>query len=764
MTCERIALLRNVGQFDSVNAGAQIPLTKFSLIYAENGRGKTTLAAILRSLNSGNPELINERQRLGSQRPPHIVLTISGTPVVFEHGTWSAVFPHIEVFDDAFVAANVCSGIDIESTHRKNLHELILGAQGVSLNTSLQGHVDRIEQHNRDLQTKRDAIPAAARGALEVDDFCALAADPNIEGKTQEAKRALSAARSADAIRSQPDFAELTLPGFNAPDLNAILGRTLADLEAGAAARVRTHIRSLGDGGETWVGDGMARIPSASAGREHEICPFCAQDLEGSELIKHYRAYFSEAYDELKGAIRAAGLSTASTHGGDAQAAFERSVRVASQNRDFWRTFTDVPEINIDTAAIARSWVAAREAVLTALRTKAAAPLEAAELPANALAAIDAYEGQRTAIATLSIALRCRNPSIAIVKERAAGANVVTLAADLEKLDTIKARHEPVVAALCAQYLAEKAAKTATEALRTRARGALDLYRQTVFPAYGAAINAYLQRFNAGFRLGVVSSANTRGGSSANYSVLINNVAVELTAQDGPSFRNTLSAGDRNTLALAFFFASLDQEPLLAQKIVVIDDPMTSLDEHRSLTTVQEMRRLERRVAQMIVLSHSKPFLCELWEGADVVTRSAMRIDREGAGSTLAGWDVRQDCITDNDRNHELVARYLRASNPATERAVATALRPMLEAFMRVAYPAAFPPGTMLGHFHNICHQRLNTANQILNAADMAELRDLLDFANRYHHDTNAAWETAAINDQALTHYAGRVLRFAQRA
>jgi wobble nucleotide-excising tRNase len=141
-----------------------------------------------------------------------------------------------------------------------------------------------------------------------------------------------------------------------------------------------------------------------------------------------------------------------------------------------------------------------------------------------------------------------------------------------------------------------------------------------------------------------------------------------------------------------------------------------------------------------------------------------MRIGRDGAGSTLATWDVRQDCITEHDRHHELVAQYLRASNPATERSVAAALRPILEAFMRVAYPTAFPPGTMLGHFHNICHQRLNTPNEILNAADNVELRDLLDFANRYHHDTNAAWETAAINDQALTHYAARVLAFAQRA
>ena len=57
---DRIQLLRNVGQFNSVNAGAQLPLSKFSLIYAENGRGKTTLAAILRSLSTGDPISILE--------------------------------------------------------------------------------------------------------------------------------------------------------------------------------------------------------------------------------------------------------------------------------------------------------------------------------------------------------------------------------------------------------------------------------------------------------------------------------------------------------------------------------------------------------------------------------------------------------------------------------------------------------------------------------------------------------------------------------
>jgi wobble nucleotide-excising tRNase len=49
-----LRLLRNVGQFDSVAAGADLPLARFSVIYAENGRGKTTIAAILRSLANGD--------------------------------------------------------------------------------------------------------------------------------------------------------------------------------------------------------------------------------------------------------------------------------------------------------------------------------------------------------------------------------------------------------------------------------------------------------------------------------------------------------------------------------------------------------------------------------------------------------------------------------------------------------------------------------------------------------------------------------------
>lgn len=761
---ERFQLLRNIGQYDSVNAGAQIPLSTLTLIYGENGRGKTTLSSVLRSLGTGDPGHVLERHRLGAAHPPHIVLAFSnGVTAQFQNGAWSAPMPRIAIFDDAFVAANVCSGVEIDAGHRQNLHELILGAQGVALNAALQGHVARIEEHNRALTLKANAIPAAARGSLSVDDFCALAAEPDIEASIATAERNLAAARAADAIRQQASFLPFALPTFDAAGIAALLARTLPDLEAEAAAQVRVHLRSLGRGSETWVSEGMSRIAGVSAERGHETCPFCAQDLDGSPLIAHYQAYFSQAYDGLKSAITTTGQGINTTHGGEVPAAFERAVRVAAQGRTFWNDFTDVPKVEVDTAAVLRAWTAAREAVLTALRAKAASPLEAMALGPETIVLIQEYDARRNEVAALSAALQACNPPIAVVKEQAANADVGARAADLARLQAVHARHSDPVKDLCEEYLLEKAGKTATEALRTQARTALNNYRQNIFPAYEAAINMYLQRFNAGFRLSSVSAQNTRGGSSCSYSVVINNVPVALTANAGPAFRNTLSAGDRNTLALAFFFASLDQDPQLAQKILVIDDPMTSLDEHRSLTTVQEMRRMQARVSQVIVLSHSKPFLCQLWEGATPAARQALLVRRDAVGSTLAVWDVNQDCITEHDRRYALVQGYLQAADPAAERRVAAALRHILEAFMRVAYPAAFPPGTLLGPFLGVCQQRVGLQNQILSQADIDELRALLAYANRFHHDTNAAYETEAINDQELTHFSERVLAFAQR-
>ncbi len=232
-----IQLLRNIGLFDSVNGGANIPLARLTLVYAENGRGKTTLAAIMRSLATGDPLPIAERWRLASQHPPHVVVDCSGGPpsAMFQNGAWNRTLPNMIIFDDQFVDQNIYSGLTVASDHRQNLHELILGSQVVTLNQTLKRLVDRIEEHNTALRSKAAAIPANERGTMSVDDFCALPVHADIDDAIQAAERSLAAAREQDPIRNTSAFGSLSLPSFDIAEIDRVLEMDLPTLDTTAA-------------------------------------------------------------------------------------------------------------------------------------------------------------------------------------------------------------------------------------------------------------------------------------------------------------------------------------------------------------------------------------------------------------------------------------------------------------------------------------------------------------------------------------------------
>jgi hypothetical protein len=57
----------------------------------------------------------------------------------------------------------------------------------------------------------------------------------------------------------------------------------------------------------------------------------------------------------------------------------------------------------------------------------------------------------------------------------------------------------------------------------------------------------------------------------------------------------------------------------------------------------------------------------------------------------------------------------------------------------------------------------VGTPQQILSSTDIRELRDLLEYANRFHHDTNPALQTETINDGELHGFVTRALAFVRR-
>ncbi len=90
---------------------------------------------------------------------------------------------------------------------------------------------------------------------------------------------------------------------------------------------------------------------------------------------------------------------------------------------------------------------------------------------------------------------------------------------------------------------------------------------------------------------------------------------------------------------------------------------------------------------------------------------------------------------------------------------------PCLEAFVRVAYPLDYKPGMLLGPFVEKCRVRSDAGEPILSEQDYTELRDLKDYAGRFHHDTNLNFSDQLnnINSNELEAYCHRVLEFTKR-
>lgn len=759
----RFQLIRNVGLFDSYSGSEDEELGRLTLIYAENGQGKTTLSAILRSLQTGDPIPILERARLGADHPPHVVLNhTGGATSVFEQGRWSVSHPNIWVFDDAFVHENVHAGLEVGPSHRQNLHEVIIGREGVRLARAVETQTELIAAHQRTVRDLEREFDRSIMGGLEVEAFCGLREPPNLDQSILNSARELQALRKAGEVQQQPLFSAFAAPSIPTDEITTCLARTLQGIGEAALSAVSQHFSSLGEEGETWVSKGME-----FAGRLEEGCPFCAQDLGPSDLFRHYLAYFDEAYEEHLLEIDRLRSTVANDLSGDALAGFQRRLARNEALHRFWSEFTELPEIDLEMNGLVEAWQTTRESFVALLDEKRADPLRTITIGEEEQEHLDSFLEESRIQGELSRLLVEANQQINAVKDATAEGDIHAAEATLSLLNAAKARNEEPHEARCQARQEAIEAKQAADAEKERLRGELDGHRAAVFPGYQASINEILTRFNASFRIVRLEPTNPRGVPSSQYFLEVNQeeVPVVSDAEPGtPTFRSTLSGGDRTTLAFAFFLAALRREQSLEDDIVVIDDPLSSLDDHRSTVTSQEIQALVPRTAQTIVLSHSKRLLCSVWSRTRQGDGVPLEIRVQGGSTALVSWNIHEDAVTEYDRRHDRLRRFVREGGSREEaRRVASDLRPILEGYLRVVCTEIFHPGDVLSHFMNRARQVLADGGDPVYTQDqLDQLQGLIDSANRFHHETNPAWDRVLdeLNEQELRGFGTRVIQF----
>ena len=205
---ERIAEIQGIGLFHQAN-GKPYTCQKATLIYADNGRGKSTMATIFRSAATGDAALIAACKTVDGTLPPKAVLQFgSGHKVTFENGTWSAKRPELLVFDADFIGRNVDSGGAVSTDHRKNLLEFALGEAAVAARETVDKATAESKAATDNVQRLMGQLSGHHQG-LSIAQFEKLPQVSDIDTKVAELQKRLTAASNVAAIQAKPTPKEI---------------------------------------------------------------------------------------------------------------------------------------------------------------------------------------------------------------------------------------------------------------------------------------------------------------------------------------------------------------------------------------------------------------------------------------------------------------------------------------------------------------------------------------------------------------------------
>ena len=751
---KKILRLKGIGQFEDYVAQGPVALGRVTVIYGENGRGKTTLAAVLRSLSQGDASLIQERRRLGTSHEPEAQLLVESQPLTYNAGRWLGTYPLVEVFDETFVNRNVYSGDAIEPEHRRNLHRFVLGESDVKLAQDIDKLSEDIKLLTQKLGKRQQEIEKLIQSGISADEFAALPELPDVDQRLAAKEAEFESARQSQVLLQAEVPAKLTMPAVDLFSLTQLLSRNIEGISEEAERKVREHVdRYMDERGEAWISQGLGYV-------RNDTCPFCGQALSGSRLIDLYKTYFGEAYQDLKKALSE--MRRQLDDGVLSNATLLSMVETITRNEAlirWWRQYLSAPQISFPVDSLKHLWDELRSAVTSALEAKSAALLEASEAGAQAAAVGEAYANLENEISEYNATIEQLNQSIRAFRQQLAIADPLAIQGELLWLKDVKRRHEPQVSQVVEEYLNLKAQKEQLDKEKLEKRKALQKAASATIAKYAERLNQLLRLFGAGFEITGVAERYYGGVPRIEYGLLINRVPVKLDAPaPQPCFRNTLSSGDRTTLAWAFFLARLEQDPNLNNKCIVFDDPLSSLDANRRAQTMEQILRIARRAKQVIVLSHDPYFLWRIWERASEDERRSLCLRRSGVGSVVSEWDIEKETQDKYFQDYFKVSGFVDGSSSTAADEVLRCVRSVLEGALRTRFPLDIKRTDTLGKIVERIERAAPTERLGAMKPWLEDLRAINEYTRQFHHSDEGGPRLQVTEAEARS-YAARALR-----
>lgn len=690
-------VVRSVGvlkAFDTPNAPR---LAKLTTIYARNGRGKTTLSSVLRAAAAGNSNAVIGRRTFGSTDDSvQIALVFDSGTMNFSRGKWSQPSAPIEVFDTSFIAENLFAGESVDLAHDRSLFGIILGRDGVKL----ARHQDYFNACAKRAASRLKEAEAALNNDIPSDqtmeEFFASLPSVDIDDQILEAQKALKGIQQAERLSRLKKLETLQPPRLDA-GVELVLETTLQDIEASARSQLAAHFTRfrLGRQGEAWVKFGLDHI-------HDDNCPFCGRpEVDEQGLVTLYSKIFGQSYQTHFDLIKTAAAQVEATIGRDAIAAYAKTISTNSEAVFSWSEFVTLDTGRLHSIERAIEQVSLAGRALTKLfETKRETPLSRVFEP-EIVAQAKSWLSE--AVAGMAQYNDIINEFRNQVAERQSETRTTEQQAALRHANLVKRkrRTDPGVQSRIDNLMRAKRQDDRAKRVRSEVQGRLKKANADAAAHYYDKVNDFLEKFEATFRISPFTNSMAGNAGAIDYGLIVRGHQVPRRGdapEDVASFKNTLSTGDKTTLAFAFFLAGLERLANLASHVVVIDDPLSSHDTHRQSKTVEILKNLCDRCAQVIVLSHDEHFLRQVTRRCSATPQVCYKIIGEGADNWSKADVVNLDELCRS--NHalqidKLKAFYDRREGDAAD--IAPYVRRVLETHYRGAYSAYFDPDDNLG-------------------------------------------------------------------
>lgn len=567
----------------------------------------------------------------------------------------------------------------------------------------------------------------------------------------------------------------LSLLSLDKPKLDTdIFTLNIETLSKEAEEKVNLHIaHNLKEQDKQWIELGTNLVT------ESNQCPFCAQSLSSSPIFHLYQEFINESYLTASNNFELSGRDF-ELNVIEIGIKIEKLEQIVKINKEIIREWADrLDEISLDYnfSLLDRLSTNLELESYKLVREKKKDLLSKIDLTIFHGIFHEIFDGLD--FTDYNNQVNKFNEAIKKFIDSLAKDTMQSIQSQIDEIEASKLRFSPEIIKALKEIKRLESLKTENTSKIKELREEITKEQEESIKNHKDSINEILQSFHSMIRIKELEKDNRGKGGSTRLKYVITFINNELSALDEEQhhhiFEHILSLGDRSALALSFFLSRFSKRNN-DNSIIILDDPMSSLDRYRKDATIIQIAKLLQNKYQTFVFSHDPFFLSDIYKHS-ILSKNTNCFEIEVSYKDLdplkpdSAKYISSKMIDRDNYDSYVLHSYHKEYNKlydfvsngreADKVEIARSIRPILEAYLRFLYPKEFIKGMWLGDMITKIRQETDHSSIFYDKhGKFSSIERINEFSKTYHHAESFDTKIQDLDFSTVQYYAKDTLQF----